>query len=128
MFLHISRFVHLTYFAHFVHLTYCMHFTIPQFAFCALAYLARFRISYFSRFDMRYRAPPRDPLHSVHMSCPHLPRSIGAYFTLFHSHYIIYVFTFPFMFTYLIMCLYHITLVCLALPTWFRALGTYLAC
>jgi hypothetical protein len=45
------------------------------------------------------------------MSCPHPPRSIGAYFILFHSHYIIYVFTFPFMFTYLIMCLYYITLV-----------------
>jgi len=62
------------------------------------------------------------------MSCPHPPRSIGAYFTLFHSHYIIYVFTFPFMFTYLVMCLYYITLVRLALPTQLRALGTRLAC
>jgi len=34
------------------------------------------------------------------MSCPHPPRSIGVYFALFHSHYIIYVFAFPFMFVW----------------------------
>jgi len=39
-----------------------------------------------------------------------------------------HVFTFPFMFTYLVMCLYYITLVHLVLPTWLQALGTRLAC
>jgi hypothetical protein len=87
-----------------------------------------FAFSHFSRFDMCYRVPPWDPSHSVCMSCPHPPRSIGAYFTLFHLHYIIYVFAFPFMFTYLVMCLYYITLVRLALPTRLRGLGTHLAC
>jgi hypothetical protein len=32
----------------FVHLTYCVHFVIPQFAFCALAYLACFHVFAFS--------------------------------------------------------------------------------
>jgi len=77
---------------------------------------------------MRYRAPPWDPSHSVHMSCPHPPRSIGAYLTWFHSHYITYVLAFTFMFIYLIMCLYYITLVRLALLTRPRGLGTRLAC
>jgi len=87
-----------------------------------------FTFSCFLHFDMHYHVPPWDPSHSVHMSCPHPPRSIGAYFTLFHSHYIIYVFAFPFMFTYLVMCLYYITLVHLVLPTWLRGLGTRLIC
>jgi len=77
---------------------------------------------------MRYHVPPWDPSHSVRMSCPHPPWSIGAYLTLFHSHYIIYVLAFPFMFIYLIMCLYYITLVRLALLTRLRGLGTRLAC
>jgi cellulose synthase/poly-beta-1,6-N-acetylglucosamine synthase-like glycosyltransferase len=93
--------------------------------FCVSAYFA---FSCFLRFDMCYCVPPWDPLHSVRISCPHPPRSIGAYFTLFHSHYIIYVLAFPFMFNYLIMYLYYITLVHLALPTWLRGLGTHLAC
>jgi hypothetical protein len=75
----------------------------------------------FSHFDMRYHAPPWDPSHSIRMSCPHPPRSIGVYFTLFHLHYIIYVLAFPFMFTYPIMCLYYITLVHLVLPTRLRS-------
>jgi len=93
--------------------------------FCISAYFA---FSHFLRFDMRYCTPPWDPSHSVCMSCPHPPSSIGAYFTLFHLHYIIYVLAFPFMFTYPIMCLYYITLVRLALPTWLQGLGTRLAC
>jgi len=91
-------------------------------------HLAYSAFSHFSCFDMCYRSPPWDPSHSVHMSCPHPPRSIGAYLTLFHSHYIIYVLAFPLMFIYLIMCLYYITLVCLALLTRLRGLGTRLAC
>jgi len=90
--------------------------------------LAHFAFSRFSRFDMRYCAPPWDPSHSVRMSCPHPPRSIGAYLTWFHSHYITYILAFTFMFIYLIMCLYYITLVCLALLTQLRGLGTRLAC
>jgi len=77
---------------------------------------------------MRYRAPPWDPPHSVRMSCPHPPRSIGAYLTLFHSHSIIYAFAFPSMFIYLTSCLHYITLVRLALLTRLRGLGTRLAC
>jgi hypothetical protein len=92
------------------------------------AHFAYFAFSRFSHFDMRYRAPPRDPSHSVRMSCPHPPRSIGAYLTLFHSHSIIYVFAFPSMFIYLTSCLYYITLVHLALLTRLRGLGTRLAC
>jgi len=99
-----------------------------QFAIRALTYLAGFAFSRFSHFDMRYRVPPWDPSHSVCMSCPHPPRSIGAYLTWFHSHYITYVLAFTFMFIYLIMCLYYITLVCLALLTQLRGLGTRLAC
>jgi len=102
-----------------------------QFVIRALAYLtcfAYFAFSRFSRFDMRYRVPPWDPSHSIRMSCPHPPRSIGAYLTWFHSHYITYVLAFTFMFIYLIMCLYYITLVCLALLTRLRGLGTRLAC
>jgi hypothetical protein len=118
----------------FTHLTYCAHFVIPHSSYFVHSHISRvshfrvFCISRFLRFDMRYRAPPWDPLHSIRMSCPHPPRSIGVYFTLFHLHYIIYVFAFPFMFTYLVMCLYYITLVRLALPTWLRGLGICLAC
>jgi len=113
----ISRFCALRVFniSHISHFAYIVSF-------------AHFTFSHFSRFDMRYCAPPWDPSHSVRMSCPHPPRSIGAYLILFHSHSIIYVFAFPFMFIYLIMCLYYITLVRLALLTWLRGLGTRLAC
>jgi hypothetical protein len=93
-----------------------------------LAHFAYFAFSHFLRFDMRYHAPPWDPSHSIRMSCPHPPRSIGAYLTWFHSHYITYVLAFTFMFIYLIMCLYYITLACLALLTRLRGLGTRLAC
>jgi len=127
-FLMFSRISHIAYISqsHTVHISHtrisCRFRISVYFAFRVFAF------SHFLRFDMCYREPPWDPSHSVCMSCPHPPRSIGVYFTLFHLHYIIYVFAFPFMFTYLVMCLYYITLVRLVLPTQLQGLGTCLAC
>jgi hypothetical protein len=150
-------FLRISYFAYFTHLTFShlsriLHFRFLTFSrisqimhisrshtvrnsrthishrFHILAHFVYFAFSRFLRFDMRYHAPPWDPSHSVRMSCPHPPRSIGVYLTWFHSCYITYVLAFTFMFIYLIMCLYYITLVCLALLTQLRGLGTHLAC
>jgi hypothetical protein len=121
-------FAHLMNYAHLAILHSSHSHTHISRRFRILAHFAYFTLSHFSHFDMRYRTPPWDPSHSVRMSCPHPPWSIGAYLTWFHSHYITYVFAFTFMFIYLIMCLYYITLVCLALLTRLQGLGTRLAC
>jgi hypothetical protein len=121
-------FAHLTKYAHLVILHSLHSRTHISRRFRILVHFAYFALSRISRFNMCYCAPPWDPSHSVHMSCPHPPWSIGAYLTWFHLHYITYVFAFTFMFIYLIMCLYYITLVCLALLTRLRGLGTRLAC
>jgi hypothetical protein len=141
-------FVHLTYFTHFAFscTLHCHTFHISdtscfrtshilhtfrnptQFAFCALTYLMHFAFLHSCVFHILTRTTVHLPrICRIPFACPALILQ-GPYFTLFHLHYIIYVFTFPFMFTYLIMCLYYITLVHLALPTWLQALGTCLAC
>jgi hypothetical protein len=105
----------------------------PYLHFCIFMHFAYFMFSHFHALRV-FRALtctitclPR--IHCIPFTCPVLIlQGPLVHILLYFTHIILCVFAFPFMFTYLVICLYYITLVCLALPTWFRALGTCLAC